>query len=218
MLFTNSYAINSGDSVGNVDTIKRTIPTNGTKVYVSNIKTIKASVKDMPMMLPIIIFNSDQAINVSFDELSAESHNFSYKVVHCDANWNPSKLMSIEYIKGFEITPITSWKASQNTSIDYVNYNFSFPNEDLTILKSGNYLVQVFNDSNLSKPVFETRTVIIDNIVSIKAKVQRSSFVEFSELQQEINLNLNLNNLSVRDPYQDIKVVICQNGRWDNAN
>jgi len=213
-----SFAFDGNDSIMNNTNIKHEIPSNGTKIYASNIKTIKACIKGMPMSLPILTINSEQTIDVSFDELSAESHNFSYKLLLCNADWKPSKLMTMEYLKGFEIVPITNWKPSQNTSIDYVHYNFSFPNEDLTILKSGNYLIQVFNDSNTTKPVFETRTVVIDNLVTIKAKVQRSSFVEYSELQQEVNLNLNLNNLPVRDPYQDIKVVICQNGRWDNAN
>ena len=200
------------------DTIKPEIQSNGTKVFSSRIKTVKAYIKDDRLSFPVIKLNGDRTIEVSFDDLNAESQNFSYKVIHCDANWNPSKLMSSEYIKGFEIVPISNWKASQNTSVDYIHYTFSFPNEDFSILKSGNYLVQVFNDTNLSKPVFETRTIIVEDIVNINAKAQKSSFVDNMDLMQEININLNLNNLMVRDPYQDIKVVICQNGRWDNAN
>jgi len=210
-------AFGQNDSTLKQDTIKHEIQSNGTKIFSKGIKTVKATIKDLPLSYPVITLNGEKSIEVSFDELSAESHTFNYKLLHCDANWQPSKLMSIEYIKGFEIVPITAWQASQNTSIDYVHYSFSFPSDEITVLKSGNYLVQVFNDSNATKPVFETRTVIVENIVNIRAKAQKSSFVENMDLMQEITIDLNLNNLAVRDPYQDIKVVICQNGRWDNA-
>jgi hypothetical protein len=211
-------AFGQKDSTLKQDTIKHEIQSNGTRIFSKSIKTVKATIKDLPLSYPVIKLNGEKSIEVSFDELSAESHTFNYKLLHCDANWQPSKLMSIEYIKGFEIVPITTWQASQNTSIDYVHYSFSFPNDEITVLKSGNYLVQVFSDSNAIKPVFETRTVIVEDIVNIRAKAQKSSFVDNMDLMQEITIDLNLNNLSVRDPYQDIKVVICQNGRWDNAN
>jgi len=208
-----------GDSIHIQDTtIKTEIQTNGTKVFSTKIKTIKAYIKDDPMSFPVIKLNGDRKIEVIFDDLSDEKQNFSYKLIHCDANWQPSKLMSIEYLKGFEIIPIPNGLSSQNTSIDYVHYSFSFPNEEITILKSGNYLVQVFNDTNTNKPVFETRTVIVQDIVNIIAKAQKSSFVDNMDLMQEITIDLDLNSLNVRDPYQDIVLVICQNGRWDNAN
>ena len=199
------------------DNEKTCIPSNGTKVFSSTIKTIKAIIKGQDMSMPIIQLNGEAIIEVSFDELSAESHNYSYKLIHCDYNWKPSKILTMEYEKGFEIIPITNWKPSQNTAIDYVHYSFSFPNDEVTLLKSGNYLVQVFSDTNLTKPIFETRTVIVEKLVNITAKVQRSSFVDNMDLKQEVNIDLNLNSLAVRDPYQDIKVMICQNGRWDNA-
>ena len=212
-----SFAFCAGDSIPDKDTVITQIPSNGTRIYAPNIKTIKAYIKGTPLSFPMITLNDGKQIEVMFDELSAESHSFSYKLIHCNADWQPSKLMNLEYIKGFETTPITNWQPSQNTSIDYVHYTFSFPNDDVTLLKSGNYLVQVYNDSNLTKPVFETRTVVVNDIITINAKVQKSSFVENMNLMQEVNIDLNLNDLNVRNPYQDIKVYVLQNGRWDNA-
>ena len=214
---TTGFAVSIADSTRIPDSIQTEIPSNGTRVFSPKIKTIIASIKNLPLSFPVISLSGDRSIVVSFDELCAEFHSFNYKLIHCDADWKPSKMMSIEYIKGFETVPITNWQTSQNTAVDYVHYSFSFPNEDLTLLKSGNYLVQVFNDSNTTKPVFETRTVVVEDIVNIKVKVQKSSFVDNMDTKQEINLDLNLNTLAVRDPYQDIKVVICQNRRWDNA-
>ena len=43
----------------------------------------------------IIMLNSDESIEFSFDEMSHEYHRFTYHITHCDAQWKPTTVSLI---------------------------------------------------------------------------------------------------------------------------
>ncbi len=206
------------DSTLNVDTTTRpTIPNNGTKTYNNNIKSIQTYVTGNILSYPVIGLQSPETITISFDELKAQSSNLLYKVTHCDKNWQKSNMIPIEYSKGLEYNQIKDWFPSQGTMVDYVHYRITLPNDEFSFTKSGNYVVEIFSDTNQSKPICETRIIVVEQKVTINAQVKQSSIVESMITSQEVNIDINYNSLPVRDPYQDLTVFILQNGRWDNA-
>ena len=114
-----------------------------TQIMSSNIKTLKAVVSGEKMGLPIIELNGQNTLNFQFDEMSHEAHSYSYKVLHCNADWTISNLNSSEYLSGFTTANITETKLSVNTTFLYTHYNFHLPNEDIGFKISGNYVVIV---------------------------------------------------------------------------
>ena len=67
---------------------------------------------------PYITLDSDETIELSFDEMSHEYHRFTYHIIHCDAQWKQSDLLESEYMEGFNGQPIDFWQNSLNTTFD----------------------------------------------------------------------------------------------------
>ena len=59
--------------------------------------------------------------------------------------------------------------------------------------------------------------MVYDNLVQFDATVDLSEGIVESRLNQKIDFAINHPNLAVNNPLEDIKVVVRQNKRWDNA-
>ena len=100
----------------------------------SRVHSLKVESGNGFMYPTVIRLNSDDFINISFDLFEDEHQDLSYSIVHCNANWQPSMLSSIEYIDGFDIQEVYDWDLSFNTFQNYVNYNITLPNDDVHFL------------------------------------------------------------------------------------
>ena len=49
----------------------------------------------------IVNMASDEKIEFSFDEMSHEYHRFTYRIQHCDAQWQPSQILESDFLDGF---------------------------------------------------------------------------------------------------------------------
>lgn len=187
------------------------------KIYKPSIKTVQmynSGVNELSS--PIYEVGSENPLICSFDDLTDDSKNYYYTLIHCNADWEPSGLIEPEFMDGFYPDLITNYQRSFNTIIDYIRYEVTIPNENLTIKKSGNYILYIYED-NKDSPVLTRRFMVNENIVGIDPSVKRSSVVEYRKFKNEVDLNVHLKNFQVSDPFRDITVVLKQNGRWDNA-
>ena len=105
-------------------------------IYKDNIKTAILHKEGWQLSSPVIELNSNEKIKLSFDDLDADSKNYYYTIIHCNANWEPSDIRDSEYIEGFIENQITDYKFSFNTMQNYTHYNLIIPNEDLNIRNS----------------------------------------------------------------------------------
>jgi hypothetical protein len=64
---------------------------------------------------------------------------------------------------------------------------------------------------------FTRRFMIVDPKVTVSAKIGRAGTSEDYETKQEVDFEISTTGFRIDAPYQDIKVVILQNWRWDNA-
>jgi hypothetical protein len=81
----------------------------------------------------------------------------------------------------------------------------------------GNYLLKIFIEGEPENPVITRRFMIFQRKVSIDATIRLATNLEYRRTHQEIDFTININNYRVTNPYRDLKVVVTQNGRWDNA-
>ena len=77
-----------------------------TAVFDPFFRTLKVSVPDNLMAPPVIRLNSDDTLVFSFDEITDEASHLQVRLVHCNADWQPSRLVDSEYIDGFNIDDI----------------------------------------------------------------------------------------------------------------
>jgi len=185
-------------------------------VYKENIKTILIYRDGWELSYPIIKLNSNDKIKLSFDDLDNDVKNYTYTLIHCDADWHPSNIMPSDFIDGFAENQITDYKYSFNTFVKYVHYNLLIPNENIKPKISGNYILKVYENYDQENLVLTARFCVEDGSISINAQIKQSTLIDFRKTHQEIDFSLINNSKSIADPYNDIKIVISQNNRKDN--
>ncbi len=187
-----------------------------TQAFDSNFKNIKTYLSTSEIAPPIINLNTSEEIIISFDELTEETSYLRYSLIHCDANWQPSQLLESEYLDGLNFTDITDFAYSEGTFAHYVNYQFSIPNDDITITKSGNYLVQIYPDNNSDNILLQTRFYVSEPLVNITATTSASTDINYRTTSQQLSFIANIGKCKIFDARRDTKVYVTQNTRTDN--
>jgi hypothetical protein len=82
---------------------------------------------------------------------------------------------------------------------------------------SGNYMLKVFLDGDTSKLAFTQRLLVLDQKASISAQVVQPFNTQVFKTSQKVQFSANIKGLNSFSAAQQIKVVILQNNRWDNA-
>jgi len=187
-----------------------------TQIFSPDIKTLQTGISGEKLLLPIIEMNGSNVLSIRFDEMSHEAHSYSYKVLHCNADWTPSDLNSNEYLSGFTTGTITDIQLSINTTFLYTHYAFNLPNSDIGFKISGNYVVIIYEDNKTENPIAQACFSIVEPSVSISATVRGNTDTELNNRLQQLDFDVNLSGYTVRDPSSEIKVVVRQNNRTDN--
>lgn len=159
--------------------------------------------------------DAENSLEVSFDEMSHDVHQYSYRVVHCNMDWTESDINSYEYVEGFTTADVIDYEHSVNTQQAYTHYYFGFPNEDMQLTKSGNYVLQIYEDGDQEKVVAEVCFSVVEPLVSIDAKVRSNTDIELNGRYQQLDIDVQTAALNVRDA-GTVKVLVRQNGRLDN--
>ena len=82
-------------------------------------------------------------LELSFDDLEADSKNYQYKIEHMTHDWKESRMLTSQYIDGLDQNTILDVTNSFNTLQSYTHYRVQIPNINSVITKSGNYLLSV---------------------------------------------------------------------------
>lgn len=159
---------------------------------------------------------ADNTLHISFDEMSHDVHFYTYTVRHMCADWTTeSSILSNEYLNGYTTQDIADYEHSVNTSREYTHYQFTFPNSDMVITKSGNYLLSIYEDGNPDKRVADVQFCVVEPLVEIDARVRNNTDIELSGRYQQIDCDIITSALQVKDP-NEIKLLVRQNNRTDN--
>ena len=187
-------------------------------IYKKNIRTVKLEREDFEFSAPVLKLGSEEKLKLTFDDLDAESKSYRFTIIHCDAAWNPSdRLLQSEYISGFFDDNINDYSYSKNTIQKYVHYELLFPTENLKPSKSGNYILKVFLGYDQNDLVLTRRFMVMDERVNVVPDIHHATIVDDYNYKQEVDFSIQTSGYQITNPYQDLKVVITQNDRWDNA-
>jgi len=169
------------------------------------------------LSMPIIALKDSEVLKIEFDDLNNTAQVYSYQIIHCTHDWQPSDLLFMQYMQGYETYDIYDYHFSSNTTISFTHYEFTFPNEQMKPLISGNFLVKVFEDGNPENVVFTRRFMIAEDRVKVAANIRWARDSQYRNSHQEIGLSIDIRDVMIQDVYNDLKVNIVQNMRWDNA-
>ncbi len=187
------------------------------RVYEKNIKTVTLKPFSDPYGLPIIRLDSADRLLLDFDGLGMDHKNYGYTVLHCNYDWTPSDLLKAEYIEGMHDYYLNDYEFSINTYIPYTHYKLVIPNENITLTKSGNYVLIVYQNDDVEDVVLTRRFMVYEEKVNIGADVVRATNLDERYTNQQLNFVVNHGGYSIPNPFLDLNVTVLQNGRFDNA-
>jgi len=198
-----------------------TVVVNDNKIYESvnipELKTVQLKRTDLVLGYPTLLLSSADKLELSFDDLRGGVHYYTYTFTHCNQNWEPSGLNPFDYLDGFEENPIDDYTFSFGTQKNYTHYAVQFPNDDVGFLVSGNYVVSVWEEEDRTRPVIVKRFFVWEEQAAVSAQVFRPNLIEYRNEFQEINFKVDIRNVDVSNAYDEIRVTVMQNGRFDNA-
>jgi hypothetical protein len=181
--------------------------------YSTNIQTVIIRPYGSVVGFPMTYLNSGRQLELLFDDLDGDFVFYKYRIVQCDANWNPSQLSEIEYLQGFNDQEIRDYAYSTNTRVNYTTYHLVFPNDLLGVTKSGNYLIHVYKDND-NEPALTRRFVVSEQVFNIGAMLTSDLRAGKTLENQRIDLTLNP-TMRIPDPMSQVRVAILKNGTWN---
>lgn len=178
-----------------------------------NIKTA-SFIKDGQNVYPF--FRLGEAFAFSFDDLFGNEANYYYTIQHCNYDWTPSSMLTLnDYVRGFDNQRIQNYANSFNTLQIYSRYTLTFPNKFTTLLLSGNYILKILNDD--FEVVFTRRFVMYEEQVSVPVQVKRARDMAVNLEKHNLDFSIRSKAILFQSPLQNVKVALFQNGRFDNA-
>lgn len=184
----------------------------------SRISTLQVVAGDNWQSMPVATLNGDP-IHIAFDDLTHEYHRYTYKIEHCDADWKVSSdLFVSDYISGFngELT-IDDYDESLNTDQLYTHYRLRIPNENCRITMSGNYKLTVYEEDDDSAPVLMACFMVVEPRMNVSLGYTSNTDIDVNKSHQQVGVSLQYGDVRVTDPMRQLRTVVLQNGRWDNA-
>ncbi|MFT6166488.1 MAG: hypothetical protein ACJAV5_000148 [Vicingaceae bacterium] len=185
--------------------------------YRDNIKTVQLYRKGDQLSFPVLFLGSTEQLELHFDDLTANFETYTYTIVHCNANWEPSDLVVTEYLSDFFNGFIEDYEYSINTLFSYIHYKVAIPNNQVNFKLSGNYLLKVYSNNNEEDLLLTKRFYVVDKRVSITSDIRMATLARFRDYKQEVDFTIDHSNYPIQDVYSDLTVMISQNRRWDNA-
>ncbi len=188
------------------------------KIYSGNIHTPLLYKGEDPLSSPVIRLNSGEYFRLRFDDFSMEMNNYKYTFIHCSHDWKVSDIMVNDYLDGFEATDLLDYEFSFNTYQPYIHYSTAFPNDQVNLRLSGNYLLVVFDEQDEVIPLFTQRfSIFEEDLVKLYPNLHIARLPRNRDTHHEIDVELDYTDFTVYNPMEEFHLVLQQNGRWDNA-
>jgi hypothetical protein len=165
-----------------------------------------------PVIPPILPITQQNPLVLEFDEIGSDVQSYYTRVIHCNADWSESSLISSQYLDKYNEFFISERNASFNTRLSYVHYKFYVPKVKI----SGNYIIAVYRNNDVTDIVLTKRFIVYENNISITPQVKFSMNVGERDRKQQVDFVINYGSYDILNPLQNLKVMVRQNHRWDN--
>jgi hypothetical protein len=182
-----------------------------------NIKSITFEKDDLLSSYPFIQPWNGEEMTLHFDITESHGGSLWYSLTHCDRDWNKSDLFTSDYLEGFDENQITDYLPSFNTRVNYTHYSLKLPNDDVSFLVSGNYIITVWDQGEPDVPLLRRRFFVSEGSTSAQVIFRRPMKPGTTETHQQAEITVSTGSLPVTDPYRQVTVTMMQNGRWDRA-
>ncbi|MFT5215897.1 MAG: hypothetical protein ACI83H_001014 [Glaciecola sp.] len=177
------------------------------------IKTITFKGNTNQSELPILRLG--EPLQLEFDVLNGDEADFYYVIEHYNYDWTPSRLVKSRYLQGFDDQRIVNYENSFNTYQLYSHYRLQIPNNQTSLLVSGNYLMKIFDEDG--ELMFSRKFMVYEETAAVGVAVKRSRDVRFIHQKQSVDINIGSLNMNFVNPKQNVNLTIIQNNNLKTA-
>lgn len=188
-----------------------------TSILSSSIRSLTVGIEGDRLAPPVLTLGGDDRLVIGFDLMGEEREYLRYSITHCNADWSEGQLVDNEVFDGFNYADIEDYAFSRATTAHYIHYTITLPNKDFRFNISGNYLLKVYPEDAPEETMLQVRFMVQEGGVSIGGSVTSRTDIDYNDAHQQLSLDIDTRNTRIRDINTDLRVVITQNGRLDNA-
>ncbi|MCM1449685.1 MAG: DUF5103 domain-containing protein [Clostridiales bacterium] len=191
---------------------------NMTRIFNPRFATLQVYAGDNELNDAVLRLDDDDSrLTIEFDELADDVRYMRYSITHCNADWKPSTLVESEYLDGFNEGHIDQWAFSRATTVHYVHYTITLPNDQMKFTVSGNYLLKVWDEGDPDHQLLQARFMVSEQSALLSGNVSSRTDIDYNGSHQQLSLLVDAGKINVHDAFNDFIVTIRQNDREDNA-
>jgi len=180
------------------------------------IRSVQLFKNNNPNSAPVLELNSNDKLQLRFDYLNVSSKQFVITFSHHNFDWSSSSLAPSDITEGIRRIYLDAGIVNSSNRPIYRSYTAVLPNEQVSFLRSGNYMLRV-EDADTGFLVMTLPFFIFENEGSIESSVQ---FLP-SPQQNLRALHRPVNRYkipeSIEQPQFNLLFRIAQNRFWGRA-
>lgn len=181
-------------------------------IFDPSFRSLKVQNADNFFAPPIITLGDpNDRLVVTFDGIGDDSEYLRYRILHCNADWQPSQLVESEFLDAFNDFSIDNFDFSVATFVHYVNYCITLDAESLPLLASGNYLLQVYPENEPDEVLLQLRFAVEEPAVEVDGFADSHTDRGSNDTLQQLRLAVEAARAGVTDPFNNVIVTIEQN-------
>ncbi|MBF1387420.1 DUF5103 domain-containing protein [Prevotella denticola] len=186
-----------------------------------NIRSLQVTADQKWQELPITILNAGK-ISIDFDDLTHTYRRMTYRLEHCEADWQPSTgLFDSDVAEGFlSGNTIDDVKESTLTNTLYTHYHLEIPNSKCRPRLSGNYRLSVYDDNCADQPLLTACFMLTEpaeHSMGVRLAITTQTDRTINDRHQQVDMQIDYGNYTVSNPQRQIRTVVMQNRNWLDA-
>ena len=186
-----------------------------------NIRSLQVTADQKWQELPITILNAGK-ISIDFDDLTHTYRRMTYRLEHCEADWQPSTgLFDSDVAEGFlSGNTIDDVKESTLTNTLYTHYHLEIPNSKCRPRLSGNYRLSVYDDNFTDQPLLTACFMLTEpaeHSMGVRLAITTQTDRTINDRHQQVDMQIDYGNYTVSNPQRQIRTVVMQNRNWLDA-
>lgn len=117
--------------------------------------------------LPVIALGTGDRLTLRFDLVGEQRRPLSVYFYHANRRWTRD-LSASQILTSFQRDEILDYEESRATEIEYVHYDYSFPNASIDFRVSGNYIVRVTEQGFENDVILERAFYVTEQLTPVE--------------------------------------------------
>ncbi|MCD7935483.1 MAG: DUF5103 domain-containing protein [Tannerellaceae bacterium] len=186
-------------------------PVYETRIRDRNVLSLQVTNSNPLLHTPVYTLHTGQFIEIAFDLRGHQSTVYSYTFIHCNADWQASRLLPFEYLEGFVEPQLQPVGYSRNTLVPYTHYRIRVPDEQIQIKQSGNYVVIISEEADPGSVLLTACFSVVDPLLQIQGEITGNQRPDTGPTRQQLSFSLRTNDHHITDPENELCFSIQQN-------